>query len=171
VATWKSDQAPLASPDRIRVPRFKTVRRGFDPGEVMEYLVWVGDHVEALESRVQQLQSESHEDAQGVGPQVADLVQTFDHVERLRREAAERMVAEAKTEAERIRVDAQFETEKVRADARRTLREAQMEADGILSELESRQEAVLSDLRAIREDTLEAARALEATIEWGVNRS
>ena len=78
---------------------------------------------------------------------------------------------EAKAEAERIRVDTQFETEKARADARRTLRDAQMEADGILSELESRREAVLSELRAIREDMLEAASDLEATIEWGVNRS
>jgi cell division septum initiation protein DivIVA len=186
VATGESDQTPLASLGRIRVPRFKTVRRGFDPGEVMEYLVWVGDHVDSLESRVQQLQSESHnEDAQGVGADVADLVRTFDHVEQLRREAAERMVAEAKAEAERIRVDTKFETEKARADARRTLRDAQTEADGILSELESRREAVLSELRAIREDILDAASGLEAigkdmldaasgleaTIEWGVNRS
>ena len=164
MATWESDQTPLASPGRIRVPRFKTVRRGFDPDEVMRYLA-------ALEAQVEQRQSESHKDAQDVGSNVADLVRTFDHVERLRREAAERMVAEAKAEAERIRVDTQFETEKARADARRTLRDAQMEADGILSELESRREAVLSELRAIREDMLEAASGLEATIEWGVNRS
>ena len=157
VATWESNQTPLASPGRFRVPRFKTVRRGFDPDEVMRW--------------VEQLQSESHKDAQDVGPDVADLVGTFDHIERLRREAAERMVAEAKAEAERIRVDMQFETEKARADARRTLRDAQMEADGILSELESRREAVLSELRGIREDVLEAASDLEATIEWGVNRS
>lgn len=170
MATWESDQTPLASPDRFRVPRFKTVRRGFDPDEVMEYLVWVGDHVEALESRVQELQSESHKDAQGVGPHVADLVRTFDHVERLRREAADRMVAEAKTEAERIRVDTQFETEEARADAQRMLRDAQREADKILSELESRREAVLSELRAIRDGMLEAATGLETTIEWGVNR-
>lgn len=31
------------------------------------YLVWVGDHVETLESRVGQLQSESNNCAQGVG--------------------------------------------------------------------------------------------------------
>ena len=162
VATWESNQTPLADPGRFR-PRFKTVRRGFDPDEVTRYLA-------ALEARVQQLQSESHKDAQDVGPDVADLVRTFDHVERLRREAAERMVAEAKDEAERIRVDTQFETEKARADARRTLRDAQMAADGILLELESRREAVLSELRAIREGMLEAASDLETTIEWGVNR-
>jgi cell division septum initiation protein DivIVA len=164
VATWESDQTPLAGPGRVSVPRFKTVRRGFDPDEVMRYLA-------ALEARVGHLHSESHKDAQDVGPDVADLVRTFDHVERLRREAAERMVAEAKAEAERIRVDTQFETEKARADARRTLRDAQMEADGILSELESRREAILSELRGIREDMLEAASDLETTIEWGVNRS
>lgn len=164
MATWESDQIPLASPGRSGVPRFKTVRRGFDPDEVMRYLY-------AVEARIEQLNSESHKDAQGVRPDVADLVRTFDHVERLRREAAEQMVAEAEAEAERIRVDTQFETEKVRADARRTLRDAQMEADGILSELEFRREAVLGDLRAIRADMLEAASDLEAIIEWGVNRS
>jgi cell division septum initiation protein DivIVA len=165
VATWESDQTPLASPGRFGVPSFKTVRRGFDPGEVMRYLA-------SLEARIEQVESESYKDAQGVGPpDVADLVRTFDHVERLRREAAERMVAQAKAEAERIRVDTQFETEKARSDARRTLRDAQMEANGILSELESRRETVLSELRAIREDMLDAASGLEATIEWGVNRS
>ena len=164
MATWQSDQTPLASPGSFRVPRFKTVRRGFDPDEVMRYL-------NAVEARVEQLESGSNKDAQDVRPDVADLVRTFDHVERLRREAAEQLVAEAKAEAERIRVDTQFETEKARAEARRTLRDAQMEADGILSELESRREAVLSDLRAIRADMLDAASDLEATIEWGVNRS
>lgn len=169
MATWESDQTPLESPDRIRVPRFKTVRRGFDPGEVMEYLVWVGEHVEALESRVQHLQAESHNDAHGVGAHMADLVRTFDIVERLRREA-DRLVAEAKAEAERIRVDTQFEAEAARADAQRTLRDAQREADKILSELASRREAVLGEFRAIREDMLDAARGLEAATEWGVDR-
>jgi cell division septum initiation protein DivIVA len=159
----------LESPSRIRVPRFKTVRRGFDPDEVMGYLVWVGDHVEALESRVEQLQSASNNDAQGVGAHVADLVRTFDHVERLRREA-DRIVAEAKAEAERIRVDMQFEAEAARADAQRTLRDAQREADKILSELASRRETVLGEVRSIRQDMLDAARGLEATIEWGVDR-
>ena len=169
MATGESDQTPLASLGRIRVPRFKTVRRGFDPGEVMEYLVWVGDHVETLESRVQQLQSESHKDAQGAGAHVADLMRTFDQVDRLRREA-DRMVAEAKAEAERIRVDTRFEAEAARADAQRTLRDAQREADKILSELASRREAVLNEVGAIREDMLDAARGLEAAIEWGVER-
>jgi cell division septum initiation protein DivIVA len=169
VATWESDQTPLGSPGRIRVPRFKTVRRGFDPNEVMEYLVWVGDHVEALESRVGQLQSESHKDPEGVGAHVADLVRTFDHVERLRREA-DQLVAEAKAEAERIRVDTQFKAEAARADAQRTLREAQREAEKILAELASRREAVLSEVRTIREDMLDAARGLQTTIEWGVDR-
>ena len=162
MATWESDQMRLASPV-LRVPKFRRVRRGFDPDEVMRYLG-------AVEARVEQLESDSHKDAQGVRPDVADLVRTFDHVERLRREASEQMVAEAEAEAERIRVDTQFETEKARADARRTLRDAQIEADGLLSELEFRREAVLSDLRAIRADMLDAASDLEATIEWGVNR-
>ena len=168
MATWESDQTPLASPGRSRAPRFvpsfKTVRRGFDPDEVMRYL-------DRLEAQIEQLMSESHKDAQDVRPDEADLVRTFDHIERLRRKAAEQMVAEAKAEAERIRVDTEFETEKARADARRTLRDDQMKADGILSELESRREAVLSHLRAIRADMYEAASDLEATIEWGINRS
>jgi cell division septum initiation protein DivIVA len=170
VATWESDQTTSANPDRIRVPRFKTVRRGFDPGEVMEYLVWVGDHVEALESRVQELQSESRNDAQGAGAHLADLMRTFDQVERLRRDA-DRMVAEAKAEAERIRVDTQFEAEAARADAQRMLRDAQWEADRTISEAASRREAVLGEVRAIREDILDAAKGLEAAIEWGVDRS
>ena len=166
MATWESDQTPLANPDRIRVPRFKTVRRGFEPGEVMDYLVWVGDHVEALESRVHELQSESRNTAQGAGAHMADLMRTFDQVERLRRDA-DRMVAEAKAEAERIRVDSQFEAEAARADAQRMLRDAQREADRTISEVASRRDTVLGDVRAIREDILDAAKGLEAALRGG----
>jgi hypothetical protein len=162
--TGKPGQHPRA--------RFKTVRREFRPQRGYgTYLVWVGDHVEALESRVGKLQSESNNGAQGVSAQVADLVRTLDHVEQLRREA-DRIVVEAKAEAERIRihVDTRFKAEAARAEAQRTLRDARRESDQIHSELASRLEAALGEVRIIREDMLDAARDLEATIELGVDR-
>lgn len=169
MATSESDQTAFGSPDHIRVPRFRTVRRGFAPNEVMEYLAWVSDHVEALESRVGQLQSESENDPGGKDAPVADLVRTLDHVERLRREA-DKIIAEAKAEAERVRVETRVQAEAARADAQRTRWEAQREADKILSELESRREAVRDEVQTIRDDMLYAVKGLEATIELAGDR-
>lgn len=169
MATWESDETPLGSPGHIRVPRFRTVRRGFAPNEVMEYLAWVSDHVEALESRVGHLKSVSETDARGVDASVTDMVRTLDHVERLRREA-DQIVAEARAEAERIRVDSRFQAEAARADAQRTLWEAQKVADKTLSDLESRREAVRSEVQTIRDDMLYAVKGLEATIELAGDR-
>ncbi|HEY3022499.1 MAG TPA: DivIVA domain-containing protein, partial [Actinomycetota bacterium] len=61
MGTWETDLSPSPSAGRIRRPTFATVFRGYDPNQVVEYLSGVADHVEALESNVQRLESELRE--------------------------------------------------------------------------------------------------------------
>ena len=52
-AQLKSTAASTA--DKIRQPKFKTVRRGYDPGQVLEYLSKVADRVQTLEDHEREL--------------------------------------------------------------------------------------------------------------------
>lgn len=189
MGTWEPDLSPSAGAGRIRQPTFGTVFRGYDPNQVLEYLSGVADHVEALESKIQKLESELGEaHRQGtafqdqaisgqdpyetISARVADLVRTFDRdVERLRAEAdteVDRLLAEARIEAERIRLDAQEKGAETRAEAERTLREARIEADKALSGLASRRDNLLQELRAMRDQMLDTAKDLETTIKGSV---
>ena len=144
--------SPSPMPDRIREPRFSTVKRGYDPGQVLEYLTRVADRIQALESRVRELESElqvahqqpdgAHENQapEGVDPfevaaaRVADLMKTFDReVGNLHLEAeaeASRIVGEARNEADKTRLDAQDHAEEMRVDAGRGRAEIVSEEGG-----------------------------------------
>jgi DivIVA domain-containing protein len=185
MGTWESDLSSSASAGRIRHPTFATVFRGYDPNQVLEYLSGVADHVEALESKVQQVELELKESRrQGIALQdkvsggqdpydtisarVADLVRMFDQdVERLRAEAeaeVQRLLADARTEAERTRLDAQDKAAETRADAERTLRDARIETEHALSSLTSRRDALVGELRILRDRILDTVKGLETTI-------
>jgi DivIVA domain-containing protein len=187
MATGESSLTPSMNVGRIREPMFRTVKRGYDPTEVLEYLGRVADRVEALESRGGQLESEllearrqsdkvlqdqsltSSDPYEAVSTRVADLVRTFDHdVDKLRVEAeaeVDRMLAEARIEAERIRLDSQSKADEAHARAERALRDAGTKADEVLSALGSRREALLGELRAMRLRMLDSVRGLETMIE------
>lgn len=182
------DLSSPASAGRIRQLTFATVFRGYDPNQVLAYLSGVADHVEALESKVRQLESElkeahrqkatladqgsSRDPYESVSARVADLVRTFDlDVAKLRGDAeaeVDRLLAEARIEAERIRLDGQDKVAETRAEAERTLREARIEADKVLSGLASRRDNLLQELRAMRDQMLDTAKDLEAAIEGSV---
>src|SRR5437667_1827225 len=58
MSSWELDLSSPASAGKIRKPAFTTVFRGYDPNQVLEYLSGVADHVEALESKMRQLESD-----------------------------------------------------------------------------------------------------------------
>jgi len=182
MATGESNLTPSASAGRIREPLFKTVRRGFDPDQVLEYLGRVGDHVEALESRVRQLESElaerdvpsegqqrdvpsegqaltGQDPYESVAARVAGLVRTFDQdVERLRQDAetdADRIVAEAKAEAERIDQEVEKLGWVAEAEGNRIVAGAKAEARRIQLDAQAKAE----EERALAERTLHDAQA------------
>jgi cell division septum initiation protein DivIVA len=168
---------------RIREPLFTTVKRGYEPKEVLEYLSGVASEVEALQSRIRELESDRAEAHGSAGPgqvvaddpyerlsaHVADVMRAFDQnvdrVQEEKRAEAERILAEARTEADRIRSDAQGQAEEARAFAERAAQDAEKKAMGALSGLASRRQALLEDLRTIHDHILGANMQLEAVIE------
>ena len=46
------------SSERIREPKFNTVKRGYEPAQVLEYLSKIADWMEVLESQVKELGSQ-----------------------------------------------------------------------------------------------------------------
>jgi cell division initiation protein len=188
MGTGKPDWSQPGSVGNIRQPEFATVWRGYDTTQVLEYLGWVAEHIQALESKVRQFESEpgkgqqkdtalkdqvaaSQDPYEGVSARVADLVRTFDQdVETLRREAqveADGILAEARTDADAVRLDAQSKAEEVRALAERALKEAQEEANRVLSGLASRRDALLDELRTMRDRMLDTIADLAVVIESG----
>lgn len=183
--SWELDLSSPASAGRIRQPTFATVFRGYDPNQVLKYLSGVADHVEALESKVRQLESELKEahrqnaalanqgsrgdPYESVSARVADLVRTFDlDVAKLRGDAeaqVDRMLTEARTAAERLNLDAQNKANEVRAQAERALQDARTEANKVLAGLSSRKEALLGELRIIRDRMLTTAKDLGTAID------
>lgn len=183
MATWESELPSSASAGWLNLPTFSTVRRGYDPAQVMEYVTRLTDHLDALRNEVRRLQAESgqrdvtreeqapiaQDQYEGVGARVADLMRTFDQdVEKLRQDAEEeagRIIAEARSEADRIKREAERVHEEAEAKADRVLAEARTEADRALSSLASRREGLLDELRVIRDRVVEATKGIEATIE------
>lgn len=179
-----------ASADRISEPSFATVRRGYDPNQVLRYLGRVADHVRALEKQVRELESElpeaqrqrnpaarrndgvpTREPYERVSAHLTNLLRTFDlEVDRHRREAeaeADAILTEARSEADRLRLDIQAESEAARAQAKRTLQDARAQANRVLLDLSSRRQAVLDELRHLHDRMVATTRDLAISIESG----
>jgi cell division septum initiation protein DivIVA len=183
MATWESGLPPSATAGSLNLPTFATVRRGYDPNQVLEYVTRLTDHLDALATEVRRLQAELSQRAvaqeeqartaqdgyEGVGARVADLMRTFDQdVERLRQDAeaeASRIVAEAKSQADRMKRDGERLHAEAAAKAERVQAEARMEADRVLSSLTSRREALMEQLLVIWDRMVDVTRGIEATVE------
>jgi DivIVA domain-containing protein len=135
----------------IRGRRFARVRRGFDPDQVRDFLDYVANWVEQLETELRDARQEldgasrrTHsEDPYGkLGSHVAELVRGAEEAAaRTRRESEEeanRLLASARQEAEKIRVQALSQSDtlvgEARIEAERLRTEAQDEAAALRSE-------------------------------------
>jgi cell division septum initiation protein DivIVA len=175
MVTRESGPPSSAAAGSLNMPTFATVRRGYDPDQVLEYVTRLTDHVDTLETEVRRLQTElSQRDVapggqadqyEGVGARVADLMRTFDQdVEKLRTDAeaeAARIVAEAKSEADRIHQGAERSRGEVAAKAERVQAKARTEADKIRLDAQSKAEDLrLQATEALREAKEESGRVL-----------
>jgi vacuolar-type H+-ATPase subunit E/Vma4 len=186
MATRESGPPPSATAGSLNMPTFATVRRGYDPDQVLEYVTRLTDHVDTLETEVRRLQEGQAPTAQdqyeGVGARVADLMRTFDQdVEKLRQDAkaeAGRIVAEARSEsdrikqgaersrgettakAERIQAKARTEADKIRLDAQSKAEDLRLQATEALREAKEKSDRVLSGLASRREALMEELRAI-----------
>ena len=173
------DLPVLVSSDQIRRREFVTIRRGYDPNQVRDYLEQLADQVDLMSSMLREARLEAEaavrENAQPkvdpyerLAQRVGSVIREADEVaERLQvegRRDAERMLEEARADADRIRTDAQANAEAARDNAERSLRMAKEHADRTLSGLSSRRQSLVGELAQMQERLLGVARDLEATI-------
>jgi cell division initiation protein len=184
---------PLSpSAEQIRRRMFASVRRGFDPDQVRDYLEQIAEQVEKLEKDLKgaRLQTEAAKaDARGVASQspsatapqasqdpyenlsvrMAGLLRSADEqAQRILRESKEEaatVLAQARGEADRVRTDAQARAEQARAEGEQALRRAREEADRALSGLASRREVMIGQLQQMQSRLLDVARELETAID------
>ena len=172
----------LPSSEQIRRREFATIRRGYDPDQVREYLAQVSAQIATLEQDLRDARR-AVEIAPAIVPEpvqpeidpyeqfakrMAGLLATADReAQRLVEEASTesaRMIVEARTEADRIRVDAQARAEEARQDGSEFLRRAQEEADRVLSTLSSRRQTLVAQLQQMQSRLLGVASELESVI-------
>jgi DivIVA domain-containing protein len=180
----------LPSAEQIRRREFASVRRGYDPDQVRDYLGAVATQVETLERdlREARLTAETAAPAppatatapapapktdpyEELGKRIAGLVATADQeairlVDEAKTESS-RILQEARTEADRIRTDAQSHAEEVRQQAADVLAEAQAKADASVAGLAERRENLVTQLQTMQSRLLNVAKELDVTIEDG----
>jgi cell division septum initiation protein DivIVA len=147
-------------------PSFDTVRRGFAPDQVAEYLQRVTTLVLSLEARLGEMTSElletkrERDDARatleasaardpndGASDRVTELVQTFDH-------EVSGLLRDAEVEAERLRSDVRMEADRILALARE-------EAKRVIGGAYSEAERIRADARTLeRESKIRAGRLI-----------
>ncbi len=162
----KTDGAARSQDAGPPTPSFDTVRRGFAPDQVAEYLQRVTTLVLSLEARLSEMTSElletkrERDDARaaleasaardpndGASDRVTELVQTFDH-------EVSGLLRDAEAEAERLRSDVRMEADRILALARE-------EAKRVLGEAYSEAERIRADARMLeRESQARAGRLI-----------
>ncbi len=180
---------PLSpSAEQIRRRMFASVRRGFDPEQVRDYLEQIAVQVERLEKDLKEarMQAETAKAEAATAPatrpaeisgdpyadlssRMAGLLRSADEqAQRIARESKEEaaaILAQARGEADRLRTDAQARAERARAEGEEALRRAREEADRALSGLASRREVMIGQLQEMQQRLLDVARELETTID------
>ena len=177
----------IPSAEQIRRRMFASVRRGFDPDQVRDYLEQIAEQVERLEQELKdaKLEAESakssaagqaqaaaqaqHDPYKDLGTRMAELIRAADdQAQRLVEDAhseAARVLADARGEADRIRTDAQARAEEARYQGSEALRRAREEADRALAGLSSRREKLVVHLQEMQSKLLGVARELESAID------
>jgi cell division initiation protein len=184
----------LPSAEQIRRREFATVRRGYDPDQVREYLQGVASQVETLERELRERRAAppppspgealaakvtALEAATPAPPQAdpyGDIAKRFAGVlETADREAtaaiseakaeATKIVEEARAEADRIKLDAQARAEAAKQEGTDTLQNAKRESDRILGSLAERRASLVAQMHDMQTRLLSVAKDLEASIE------
>jgi DivIVA domain-containing protein len=176
----------LPSAAQIRRREFASVRRGYDPDQVRDYLAQVAEQVETLEQELRDSKllpadgrtvetqkrpapASSEDPYERLSKRLTTLLQTADEeaegiVADARVDAA-RMVNEARSEADRIQVDAQARAEEARQQGTELLERAKQEADRVLLGLSERRETLVQHLQDMQTRLVGVAKELEVAIE------
>jgi DivIVA domain-containing protein len=185
MSTGEPEMSSRSEGNAIPQPKFSTVWRGYDPGQVSEYLSRVAGRVQVLESRAWELESELEQarmqggtgaaptgradPIEAVSDRVAEVVRAFDQdVELMRSEAeaeARRIVDEAKADAEREARETDERRRETAAQIQGTLTEARAQADRIRVDAQAKAEAIRAKAERALEDARARADALLSDLE------
>jgi DivIVA domain-containing protein len=173
----------LPSAEQIRRREFATVRRGYDPDQVREYLQSMAGQVETLERELRQRRAAVSAPSPGetLAAKVSELeamtpppAPTDAYEEIAKRfagvlEAADKeataSVEAARAEADRIQLDAQAKAEAAKQEGSDTLANAKSEADRILGSLAERRESLVAQMHDMQTKLLTVAKDLESSID------
>jgi cell division initiation protein len=171
---------------QIRRREFASVRRGYDPDQVRDYLAQIAEQVENLEQELRESKLQpasgprsereprSPEPSSGdpyerLSKRLTTLLATADReAEGILDEAradSSRMIDEARSEADRIRVDAQARAEEARQQGNELLERAKQEADRVLLGLSERRETLVQHLQDMQSRLVGVAKELKVAIE------
>jgi DivIVA domain-containing protein len=180
MSSTELDLPLLPSADQIRRREFATIRRGYDPDQVREYLLLIGAQVEALEIELREARLEAgspqivtvpetvEDPYQRLATRMTDVLRSADEqAERIlqdAREEAAMTLVEARSEADRIRVDAQARAEEARQAGSEVLKHAEEEAERVLSTLSARRETLVDQLQTMQSRLIGVAQELETAI-------
>ena len=184
MSSTELDLPLLPSSDQIRRREFATIRRGYDPDQVRDYLQQIAVQVETLEHELREahLQAAAGEPVvtvpdptpvadpyERLASKVADVLRAADdQAERIMQDAREEAamtLVESRTEADRIRVDAQAHAEDARQEGGEVLESARLEAERLLSGLSARRETLVEQLQQMQSRLIGVAKELEAAID------
>ena len=172
MSVFDIDVASRRSPDSIRNKEFATVRRGYDPDQVHDYLNQVAGWIDQLERELRQARTElsamsrrrmqSEKDPyERLGSRVAEILRTAEQfAEETRRaatdevnnqlaqakEKSDRQLQEARDKAEKQLADARTEAEKLRRDAKSEAQRLRVAADAAIVRARTEAEALLQNL-------------------------
>jgi DivIVA domain-containing protein len=187
MSSTELDLPLLPSSDQIRRREFATIRRGYDPDQVREYLGHIAAQVGILEAELREArlaagtggelvevrEPPAEDPYERFAGQVSDVLRAADdHARRVVEEARKesmRVLSEARAEADRIRVDAQAHAEEARQEGSELLEDARRESERVLSSLSARRETLVDQLAQMQSHLLGVARDLEAAIDEPVD--
>jgi len=186
----------LPSAEQIRRREFATVRRGYDPDQVRDYLQSMAGQFETLERELRQRRaavavpspgetlaakvSELDAVTAAAAPTAAydEVAKRFAGVLEAADKEATAVVADAKAEAtaivetaraeaDRIQLDAQAKAEAAKQEGSDTLTNAKREADRVLGSLAERRENLVAQMHDMQSKLLSVAQDLESSIGDG----
>ena len=152
------------APDDVARHTFASVRRGFDPAEVRDYLESLANGLRGQSEREQELLAAlAAAEERAANPVIDDAMLTAAvgketaRVLQSAHDAAAEMVANAEAEAARTLAEAQAESERLLAEATEVNGQARARADALLAERTAEAEAAAASLQERTEQQVAAA--------------
>jgi DivIVA domain-containing protein len=156
--------SPHVVPDDVARHTFASVRRGFDPAEVRDYLESLAVSLRAQAEREQELiEALADAEERAANPVIDDAMLTnavgkeTARVLQSAHDASAEMVANVEAETTRKLADAQAESERLLAEATQVNGQAQARADALLAERTAEADAAASSLHQRTEQQVAAA--------------